>query len=676
MSSLSIPRPRKMSDVQFIGDLTKLLERRKIKCGDPLSLDSFGSELSSNSILRSDLFTLCTAISHMGEEDLTGEELLVLVGRAVGGAQVCRGDGAVEIPEGMRSEFLGGYEAWSNRGSELHEPLPWPPPRPQIARSEPSSDALQVEPTAVSIPIAVKSAGTGLHSIQEALEIAKKRSPNGLTPPRSSAIPGTNVEGLTISELKALLADIESRMSRIQPHLSHLNSVVDPVAIDADRRQRPDAHGHVAPLRPVAPAAESFALPSAKLPPSVAASLAMIANPELAAVLPPPPLHVSEDKFLDRHPYMKPSRRTVPDLPIAILPVTPIDPPAVASVPAAPQVFTPSAATTAALAACSAFVPPIVPIARPSDPSAILPAVIPNEVVADPASAGLAAPQPVTISAPVAPAAVPEVNGFPVTGLNPIGAALVYAYDGLRANPRLMIAVAAVLLLFPTAFAGAFVYHYLHPRTVIKYADRPPVAATPESPADPLVEVAPATPNAATKVAIGSASKDTHAFSRPGATVARSATSHSVNARMPQAYVWPPPPNAVSSGEMSAPARPLVASATSGPESDSTPRPALRVAGPPASAIYVPSSTMIKNAISAPRPLYPADHAHGTDGTVVLQITISKQGDVTSTRTVSGPVELRAAAVQAVRTWRFRPYLLSGNPVDVETTMELPFKPQ
>jgi periplasmic protein TonB len=85
---------------------------------------------------------------------------------------------------------------------------------------------------------------------------------------------------------------------------------------------------------------------------------------------------------------------------------------------------------------------------------------------------------------------------------------------------------------------------------------------------------------------------------------------------------------------------------------------------------------MIKNAISAPRPLYPADHAHGTDGTVVLQITISKQGDVTSTRTVSGPVELRAAAVQAVRTWRFRPYLLSGNPVDVETTMELPFKPQ
>jgi protein TonB len=85
---------------------------------------------------------------------------------------------------------------------------------------------------------------------------------------------------------------------------------------------------------------------------------------------------------------------------------------------------------------------------------------------------------------------------------------------------------------------------------------------------------------------------------------------------------------------------------------------------------------MIKYAVSAPKPVYPVDRAKGMEGTVVLQITISKQGDVTSTRTVSGPVELRAAAVQAVRMWRFRPYLLSGNLVDVETTMELPFKPQ
>jgi protein TonB len=85
---------------------------------------------------------------------------------------------------------------------------------------------------------------------------------------------------------------------------------------------------------------------------------------------------------------------------------------------------------------------------------------------------------------------------------------------------------------------------------------------------------------------------------------------------------------------------------------------------------------MIKFAVSTPKPVYPADRAKGMDGTVVLQLTVSKQGDVTSTKTVSGPIELRAAAVQAVRMWRFRPYLLSGTPVDVQTTMEVPFKPQ
>jgi protein TonB len=82
---------------------------------------------------------------------------------------------------------------------------------------------------------------------------------------------------------------------------------------------------------------------------------------------------------------------------------------------------------------------------------------------------------------------------------------------------------------------------------------------------------------------------------------------------------------------------------------------------------------MIQYAVSAPKPIYPVDRANGSDGTVVLEITISRQGDVMSTRTVSGPAELRSAAVQAVRTWRFKPYLLDGNPTEVVTTLELPF---
>ena len=60
-------------------------------------------------------------------------------------------------------------------------------------------------------------------------------------------------------------------------------------------------------------------------------------------------------------------------------------------------------------------------------------------------------------------------------------------------------------------------------------------------------------------------------------------------------------------------------------------------------------------------------------GTVVIQATISKAGLVENPRVVSGPTMLRQAAVDAVKTWRFRPYLLDGQPVEVETTVNVVF---
>ena len=130
MAVPSIPRQRKISDAQFVGDLMSLFDRRGISSGDPQSLEDFGSVLGSNDALRSDLFTLCTAISHMAESDLSGEQLLGLVARALAGYKLLEDDDGVQIPESMRSAFITGYEAWCSRGSELNEPLPWPPPRP------------------------------------------------------------------------------------------------------------------------------------------------------------------------------------------------------------------------------------------------------------------------------------------------------------------------------------------------------------------------------------------------------------------------------------------------------------------------------------------------------------------------------------------------------------------
>ena len=40
---------------------------------------------------------------------------------------------------------------------------------------------------------------------------------------------------------------------------------------------------------------------------------------------------------------------------------------------------------------------------------------------------------------------------------------------------------------------------------------------------------------------------------------------------------------------------------------------------------------------------------------------------------VSGPALLQQAALDAVRQWRYRPYLLNGEPVEVETTVNVEF---
>jgi TonB family protein len=60
-------------------------------------------------------------------------------------------------------------------------------------------------------------------------------------------------------------------------------------------------------------------------------------------------------------------------------------------------------------------------------------------------------------------------------------------------------------------------------------------------------------------------------------------------------------------------------------------------------------------------------------GTVVLQATISKTGEVENLSVVSGPAMLQQAALDAVKTWRYKPYLLNGLPVEVETTVNLIF---
>jgi protein TonB len=56
-----------------------------------------------------------------------------------------------------------------------------------------------------------------------------------------------------------------------------------------------------------------------------------------------------------------------------------------------------------------------------------------------------------------------------------------------------------------------------------------------------------------------------------------------------------------------------------------------------------------------------------------LQATISTAGTIENLRVSSGPAMLRQAALDAVQNWRYKPYELNGEPVEVETTVNVVF---
>jgi len=60
-------------------------------------------------------------------------------------------------------------------------------------------------------------------------------------------------------------------------------------------------------------------------------------------------------------------------------------------------------------------------------------------------------------------------------------------------------------------------------------------------------------------------------------------------------------------------------------------------------------------------------------GPVELRAIISKNGTIENLSVLSGHAMLVAAAIEAVKKWRYRPYLLNGEPVEVETEITVNF---
>jgi len=60
-------------------------------------------------------------------------------------------------------------------------------------------------------------------------------------------------------------------------------------------------------------------------------------------------------------------------------------------------------------------------------------------------------------------------------------------------------------------------------------------------------------------------------------------------------------------------------------------------------------------------------------GTVLLAAEISKDGNIENLRLISGHPMLAPAAIEAVKQWRYKPYILNGEPVEVETQITVNF---
>ena len=447
MSSLSIAPPGPISDHQFVGDLMTLFLRSKVKCGYPRGLERFASELVSNAALRSDLFALCTAISHMAAEDLSGEELLVLVARALGGPEVAKGAAAGEIPAAMRSAFLEGYEAWSNRAAVIERPLPWTPARQSSPGDEPPAAAKRG-----SEPTAAEGLAVGERTIQMALTIVMEGSANGVIGfPRSGS--GPKIE----CDPGAPPMQLEPRLGRGGAGISVSTSAILALFVVATGLAGVDVHHSLYP---------------AVLPPAI--------------------------------PYASAERKPLAE-----------------------------------------------PIAKP----------------------------------------IAELIAKPIAGLS---------YGSATSQ---------------VAHAGA--------------------AASPGVPGRP----------------------------RDGATQAASSKAATSIPEQPAIVLSAPGDQEALVDSDSEPDATAGASDAAVTHEDATAE-IHRV-----SPVHVPSTTMDELALSEPRPVYPADQPKGISGTVMLEVSISKWGDVINARAVSGPVELRGAAEQAIADWRFRPYLVDGDPTEVTTTV-------
>lgn len=102
--------------------------------------------------------------------------------------------------------------------------------------------------------------------------------------------------------------------------------------------------------------------------------------------------------------------------------------------------------------------------------------------------------------------------------------------------------------------------------------------------------------------------------------------------------------------------------------------PVTPVAPPPSRPVFRTSTMLQGSLIRMIKPVYPPlARSARIEGSVVLEALINKAGTIQNLHLIKGHPMLVPAALDAVRQWQYRPYILNGEPIEVETQITVNF---
>lgn len=338
-------------------------------------------------------------------------------------------------------------------------------------------------------------------------------------------------------------------------------------------------------------------------------------------------------------------------------------------------------------------------------PSSLFEAVQPSSPAAfkNPASGAASAPAPAREIAPpaeikpmVAPPAEQGAQSSPSFGSATVGSTPSFGAldeqdsEGSGGNKKILV-IAAVLIV--AAALGFFGWTKLSKNsTPSQSVSTPPTLAVATSPKPVNAAPSPTSVSPASSATPAAALAAASSSSKPSATVSKSSTAISPDEEVVTRKIAPPAIVVKSSTPESIKKTPAL---TAAPAEDATPQlpnpmalsnPSKNLGGmvssvPTAMPTAAISTLKISQGVSQGllikriQPRYPQNAlSMRMQGMVQLQATIDKEGNISNLKVTSGDAILARAAMEAVKQWRYKPYYLNGEPVEIETQITVNFK--